>query len=73
MPWIIIPLCEKYLSWAFHVFIIVFFKGHMPACIRTGNLRMHYNHPSVCRFGSCSISYFYLVFFFKIFHHLNFQ
>ncbi|SFU18763.1 hypothetical protein SAMN04489724_0024 [Algoriphagus locisalis] len=23
------------------------------------NLRMNYNHPSVCRFGSCLISYVY--------------
>jgi hypothetical protein len=27
------------------------------------NLRMDYNHTSVCRFGSCSISSGYILFF----------
>ncbi len=39
MPRIIIPLCEKPFSWAFHLFFL-FFKGQMES-------RMADNHPSV--------------------------
>jgi hypothetical protein len=50
-------------SSSFHVFVICFFRSHSLSRSFIGRIfapayrrQVHYNHPSVCQFGSCSIS-----------------